>query len=506
MPRSDFPRPGPKWYATPVARLLSALAVLAALVAPAAGLEVVDVRVPRAVRLKDRRPLRTVRAKTTIRNDGRERIIFADAAALAAAAGLAVTAEDGPVVCPEIHPTLRSPRRFPLTLAAGRTRRLVHRLSIACGPNPGTEADWIVTAGKASAVIDVVDERSSTTFALPGRYAVGTTTLALVDASRATMANGTYPGAPDRKLPTLVWYPADANGADVAVASTGKPFPLVIFGHALGAPANQSTQYTTHLASHGYVVAAPAFPLMTLGAPGGDTVADTASQAGDVSFAIDTFLGFSADATNRFAGAVDADRIAVTGHSGGGITTLVVTYDAGVRDPRIKAAIPLAPPSCWFQAGWFGAVTVPLLILQGDADRLVDIDANARAIYGRANAPKSLVRIVGGNHIGFSDFGQQIDDRAVCSIFPDPTSLNAGIAAMIAGLGGAADHLGLAGCTLATCDGDPSHLDGRRQMQIAKQTATAFLAFVLRGDTVAERYLYEELAATNADLTHDFAR
>jgi len=71
MPRSDFPRPGPKWYATPVARLLSALAVLAALVAPAAGLEVVDVRVPRAVRLKDRRPLRTVRAKTTIRNDGR---------------------------------------------------------------------------------------------------------------------------------------------------------------------------------------------------------------------------------------------------------------------------------------------------------------------------------------------------------------------------------------------------------------------------------------------------
>ena len=490
-----------------MARVLPALTLLTALAAPAAGLEVLDVRVPHAVRLKDGRPLRTVRATTRIRNDKRQRITFADAGALAAAVGLEVTAEDGPITCPQIRPLLESPRRFPLVVAAGRTRRVVQRLSVPCGSNPAKgSGDWIVTAGSASAVIDVVDKRAATAFALPGRYAVGTTALSLVDASRPTMPNGTYPGSPDRRLPTLVWYPADADGADASLAASGKPFPLIVFGHALGAPASQSTQYTRHLASHGYVVAAPAFPLSTLGAPGGATVADTPSQARDISFVIDTFLGFSADATNLFAGAIDTDRIAVTGHSGGGITTLVVTYDAGVRDPRIKAAIPLAPPSCWFQAGWFGGVTVPLLILQGDADRLVDVDSNARAIYERANAPKSLVRIAGGNHIGFADFGQQIDDLAVCAIFPDPSSLNAGIEAMIAGLGGAADHLSLTGCILSSCGGDPSHLDGRRQMQIAKQTATAFLAFVLHGDAEAEHYLYAELATTNPDLTHDFVR
>jgi predicted dienelactone hydrolase len=363
-----------------------------------------------------------------------------------------------------------------------------------------------VTAGTSSAVIDVVDKRTSTAFALPGRYAVGTTSLSLVDASRPTMPNGTYPGAPDRQLPSLVWYPADANGADVPVAADGKPFPLVVFGHALSGTPNQSTQYTTHLASHGYVVVAPAFPLSTLGAPGGTTVADTPAQAKDVSFVIDTFLGFSADGTNRFAGAIDADRIAVTGHSGGAITTLVVAYDAGVRDPRIKAAIPLAPPSCWFKDGWFGSVTVPLLILQGDADLLVDVDTNARALYPLANPPKSLVRIARGNHMGFTDFGSQIDDLDVCKIFPDSTSLDAGIEAMIAALGGAADHLSFTACTLASCAGDPSHLDGRRQMQITKQTAAAFLAFVLRDDAVAARYLYQELAKTNPDLTHDFVR
>jgi predicted dienelactone hydrolase len=290
------------------------------------------------------------------------------------------------------------------------------------------------------------------------------------------------------------------------MAVDGKPFPLVVFGHSLSGTSNQSTQYTTHLASHGYVVAAPAFPLSTLGAPGGTTVADTPAQAKDVSFVIDTFLGFSADGMNRFSGAIDADRVAVTGHSGGAITTLVVTYDAGVRDPRIKAAIPLAPPSCWFKDGWFGDVTVPLLILQGDADLLVDVDANARALYGIANPPKSLVRIARGNHMGFADFGSQIDDLDVCAIFPDSTSLNAGIEAMIAALGGAADHLSFDGCTLASCAGDPSHLDGRRQMQITKQTVTAFLASVFHGDAVAERYLYEELTAANPELTHDFAR
>jgi hypothetical protein len=127
-------------------------------------------------------------------------------------------------------------------------------------------------------------------------------------------------------------------------------------------------------------------------------------------------------------------------------------------------------------------------------------------LYGIANSPKSLVRIARGNHMGFSDFGSQITDLDVCAIFPDSTSLNAGIEAMIATLGGDADHLRFTDCTLTSCAGDPSHLDGRRQMQITKQTVTAFLALVFDGDAVAERYLYHELTAANPELTHDFAR
>jgi fermentation-respiration switch protein FrsA (DUF1100 family) len=487
-------------------RSLLVVPLLVTFVVPASALEVTRLRAPHAIRLSNHHLTRAGRIALTIRNDGGAPATFADASALAAAVGLVAAAAQGPIACPVLGPEVSAPKHFPLMLPPGRKRAVEYRATFDCAPDPDTKADWTFTAGAKAATTDVVDRRAGTAYQLPGRYAVGTTQLMLVDASRPTMPNGTYPGAPDRSLPTIVWYPADAAGTDVPVAGAGKPFPLVVFSHALGSTADQSVQYTSHLASHGYVVVAPAYPLSTLLAPGGPTVADTPAQAGDVSFLIDTFLGFSADPANRFAGAIDGERIAATGHSGGGITTLVVAYDAGVRDPRIKAAIPLAPPSCWFQQGWFGAVTVPLLILQGDADLLVDFTMNAHAIYERANPPKSLVRIAGGNHIGFADFGEQLDDTAVCALFPDPTSLTAGIMAMIASLGGAADHVVFDGCTVSGCTGDAAHIDGHRQVQIAKQAATAFLEMLFRDDKVAERYFYDELAATSPDLTHDFTR
>src|SRR5262245_23650258 len=103
-----------------------------------------------------------------------------------------------------------------------------------------------------------------------GPSAVGVRTLELRDATRE-----------DRPLPLEVWYPAvDAHrGADLVAGTQdhyevvpGFPavpqhavrdaeprpgsYPLVMFSHGFGGHRRQSTFLCTHLASHGYVVAA----------------------------------------------------------------------------------------------------------------------------------------------------------------------------------------------------------------------------------------------------------
>lgn len=518
------------------ALLIGVVTTSAVPAAATTDLALVRIRVPAHVKLSNARPKTTAHAVVRIENRGTEPVAIGDAAALAAVVTLRAESLDGPTACPPlaIAPVVARVR-FPLALRPGRGRTLRYALGFECGANPDRTADWTFSATVVHATdgdpsndacprpasasdqgcgpeagplaTDVRDTRAGTRFELPGRYGVGTTSLALVDSSRPTIANGTFPGAPDRTLPTAVWYPTapDAGGVDAPLANDGRPFPLIVFGHALGSYNTQSMLITEHLASHGYIVAAPAFPLSKIGAPGGSTIADVPGQAGDVSFVIDTLLGYAAETGNRFAGGVDAERIGMTGHSGGAITTLVATYDAGVHDPRIKAAAPLAPPSCFFQAGYFDTARVPLLIVQGDRDLLVDVDGDAGALYARAQSPKTLLVVHGGTHLGFADVGASLGDGVVCSLFPDRTDLNAEIATFMAALGGAADHLSFDGCPSAYCVGDGTRPGGLRQLQVGKEATLAFFEDVLRGDRAARRYL-STLAARNSDLTLTQAR
>jgi len=496
-----------------------------ALTLPAVDLAVTHIRVPVRVKLRDAQPTASRRAAVRIENRGSQPVVVDDALVQ-----LTATALDGPIACAPVG-IVPARRRVPPTLRPGRGRTLLYRIDFTCGPSPDGAPDWTFRArttlaadedpiddvcprassatdpGCPASTTDVRDARAGTRLELPGRYGVGDTSVVLVDPSRPTMPNGTFPGAPDRTLPTAIWYPTarDASGRDAPLAPDGRPFPLVIFAHALGSYNRQSTFLTTHLASHGYIVAAPSFPLSNIASPGGATVADVPAQAGDVTFLIDSFLGFAADPASRFGAGVDGERIGLTGHSGGALTTLVTTYDANLREPRIKAAVPLAPPSCFLQPGYFDATRVPLLIVQGDRDLLVDPTGDAGAIYARAQTPKALLLVHGGTHFGFADLGATLGDGVICSTFPDRTDLDVQIAALLAALGGAADHVGMEGCPTAYCMGDGAHAGGARQQQIGKEAALAFFEDVLRGDRKARRYL-ATLAARNPDVTLRVAR
>jgi dienelactone hydrolase len=187
-----------------------------------------------------------------------------------------------------------------------------------------------------------------------------------------------------RRLATIVRWPA-----------TGGPHPLVVFAHGFVlTPADYAPLLQT-IASAGYVVAAPIFPLTNAHAAGGPNEADLVNQPRDVSFAISRLLALNRS-NGRLRGAVEPSRIAVAGQSDGGITALAVAYDARDRDRRVRAAIIMsgARPAGF---GSFPRDGPPLLAMQGTADPL-DAPATTAAYFSVAYRPKFLVWLVGASH------------------------------------------------------------------------------------------------------------
>src|SRR5262249_10946324 len=146
---------------------------------------------------------------------------------------------------------------------------------------------------------------------------VETREVTYVDTTRITRRNGAFPGAPSRTLRTRFYMPAERARA---------PFPLVVFSHGNNAEPEDYEALLRAVARAGYLVAAPAFPLTYHGAPGGGTIADLAEQPGDVSFVIDQVLAANTG-QSWLRGLVDPRRIAVGGHSLGGLTTYGVAYN-----------------------------------------------------------------------------------------------------------------------------------------------------------------------------------
>jgi len=329
-----------------------------------------------------------------------------------------------------------------------------------------------------------------------GQYGVGVTTLELVDTSRGIEPNGDYPGADERKLVTEVWYPADPatkqpEGRDAPVAADDGPYPLIVFAHGFGSLRTLSASYTQHLASHGYVVAAPDFPETNLMAPGGIRPGGITNQPGDVSFVIDSLLKENDEPGSPLEGAIDPDQIGLTGHSWGAQTTLLTIF-GDLRDDRIDAALPIAPAGCAIDSEMVGDVSVPLLIMGGSLDLLFR-PVNVRHAYELANAPRYLVNIVGANHSNFADIG--IDDAVALRFVgaqPPPATGDA-----------AEQYEGILGCGADPVADEPL-LTPDRQRELSRIYATAFFDAYLRESDDAKALLQDTLATSIDEAQVEF--
>lgn len=130
-----------------------------------------------------------------------------------------------------------------------------------------------------------------------------------------------------RSMDLLVLFP-DA-GMDPSSAAGG---PLILFHHGFLLAADMYRSYGEHLASHGFVVAMPTFPMNFL-------TVDHAKLAVDVRFILDTCLSMNLDPASTLYGRIDPTRIGSSGHSLGGKLSLL----EAATDPRISAIAVLDP-------------------------------------------------------------------------------------------------------------------------------------------------------------------
>jgi predicted dienelactone hydrolase len=236
----------------------------------------------------------------------------------------------------------------------------------------------------------VATPAGAATRAPTGTFGVGRFTITFVDTSRATPANGSYPGAPRRTLPTLISYPI-LHGQPAP-----GPRPLVVFATGIGDSLTQYEALFDFWVRAGYIVAEPAFPLSNDQAPGGSTASDLANQPGDVSFVITQLLAANGSARSRLHGRISPRQVAVAGKSLGAITVFEVGYNVATHDRRVRAVIALtgvvgnASPH-------FAGITTPLLLEHGTADTTVPISGSINA-YARANPPKFFVTLFGQTH------------------------------------------------------------------------------------------------------------
>lgn len=303
-----------------------------------------------------------------------------------------------------------------------------------------------------------------------GPYPIGVVLTTFVDDTRPELA--TADATDKRTLPTVVWYPAAESARDKpkavlgdallpAVRSTlgaltaagyldtpsnsvaeadvadGGPFPLLVFSHGNTGIGAQSYFLTEYLASHGYIVVCPDHTgnaVMTelpdgtaigYGGEGGaySLAMSAVDRPADVSFLVDTMSALNAhDPEGRFTNKVDLERIGLTGHSFGGLTTLL----AMEQDDRFDAGAPMAPavpPST--------TIDRPVMLFVASEDQTLpipDIATNYAALAG----PKAYITVVDAGHFSFSNGcpfgigagdgcgeGTRLEDGSTFTFIPD---------------------------------------------------------------------------------------
>lgn len=267
---------------------------------------------------------------------------------------------------------------------------------------------------------------------LRGPFAVGVRTIEAHDFTR------------DCIFPCEIWYPAavkhagqdlapetqdvfavpprDTKRQQAAVRNADaqpENYPLIIFSHASGAGRRSAAFLCTHLASHGYVVAAMDHSEVVAPElrrkefePDQERAARwqkvIASRIPDVRLLLDHLLK-----NWNFEAQLDPTQIGIVGHSFGGWTALATPE----LDPRIRAVVALAPGGASNPKPGILPVTlafnwrrdIPTLYLVAENDTSLPL-TGMKELFERTPGIKQMVILRRADHLHFVDNVEELHE------------------------------------------------------------------------------------------------
>lgn len=178
---------------------------------------------------------------------------------------------------------------------------------------------------------------------------------------------------------------------DAPLLSGSKPLPVVLFSHGLAAYRSQSSSFTAHLASWGFVVAAPDHPERGLARLVQNQAPVFSRGAETLRFALGVLAEENA-AGGSFAARLELTKIAVSGHSAGGGTANAMAAEAVVQTWVAMASGNFQPTPA-----------KPVLLLAGEQDGIVPPAVVSQGYEALPAPGRSYRNLRGIGHLAFSD-------------------------------------------------------------------------------------------------------
>jgi dienelactone hydrolase len=272
---------------------------------------------------------------------------------------------------------------------------------------------------------------------------VGTRVMDLVDSTR----DDPFPGdGTKRELLVRFWYPASVDqGCEPAEYTSpavwsyfsrlaefplpevstnscldapvaGGAHPIIVFTHGYTGTFTDYTFLFEDLASRGYVVASVdhTFEATAVEFPDGRLVKSVfgshiaestwqrdgqsltralSARSNDLKFVVDELARLNGEASGPFAGKFDLTRVAIVGHSLGGLAALLSLKE----EPRFKTAVLL---DASVQDGWASVTKMPVLVLAMGREHWSDEECS---LWRDLRGPRFAVNLKGAEHLTPSD-------------------------------------------------------------------------------------------------------